>query len=360
MLDMSAAALEMVKRSYTIRLRVDSWLGDDLLAAEVPVSGGEETGDRSLSVPESITLTVPRLDRGESWDPVENDHPLGSDGQRLHVSLGVDLGLGETEWIERGWFLITSSATEGDTVTVQGKGLLQLIDEARFVSPFEPSGTFSSTVRSLVEPALTVDIDAGLTDRNVPVGLQWDEDRLGGLNEILSAWPAIARVNENGTLSVKPPPTTFSSVLAVTDDPKTGTVVQWQSERTRDGAFNIVVARGEDANGLRVQGAVFDLAAGSPKRWGGPFNPLPVPYLFESPLLTTSDQCFRAARTILDRKRRQAARKLAATLVPHPGLVLGDVVTVTGPPGVTGVPATVEQLNLPYGPDAMTLGTVTL
>lgn len=358
MLEMSAAALEAIRRSYTLSVRVESWLDDELLG-EVPVDSGSETNDRSLAIPESVTLTVPRLSGGASWDPVGRDHPLGSDGQRLRISLGIDLGNGETEWVERGWFLTTATSTDDDTVTVNCGGLLALIDEAKFVSPFEPAGTFASTIRDLVEPALTVDIDSALMDRAVPVGLQWDEDRLRGLHELLDAWPAEARVNENGVLAVTAPQTTFVSVGDITDNPDYGTVVKWQSGRSRDGAFNVVVARGEDVFGSRIQGVAFDTDADSPQRYGGPFNPLPVPFLFESPLLTTQDQCFRSARSILERKRRTSARKLGATLVPHPGLVAGDVVRVTGPEGIVNTLGTIEQLTLPYTPSEMSLGIVT-
>lgn len=360
MLDLSVAALETIQRSYTMQIRCESWLGDQLLA-EVPVPDGSETHDRSLAVPESVSLTVPRYDGGTSWDPVGRDHPLGSDGQRLRISIGIGLGNDETEWVERGWFLTTKTTTDQDSITVTASGLLALIDEAKFVSPFEPTGTFSATLKALVEPALTVNIDGALVDRSIPVGLQWDDDRLGGLHELLDAWPAVARVDENGVLEVTPPPTVFTSVAAITDNPQTGTVVRWNSERSREGAFNVVVARGQDTVfGTLVQGSAFDVNPASPQRYGGPFNPLPVPYLFESPLLTTTNQCYYAARAILDRKRRTSARKLGAELVPHPGLVAGDVVTVTGPEGVTNALGTIEQMTLPYKPDAMTLSVVTL
>lgn len=360
MLDISTAALETIQRSYTMRIRAESWLGDQLLD-EIPVDTGSETQDRSLAVPESVTLTVPRTDGGTSWDPAGRDHPLGSDGQRLRISLGVDLGNAETEWIERGWFLTTKTSTDDDTITVTAAGLLALIDEAKFVSPFEPTGTFSATVQALVEPALTVSISASLVDRAIPVGLQWDEDRLAGLHELLDAWPAVARVDENGVLVVTPPPTIFTSVASITNDPSTGTVVRWNSERSRDGAFNVVVARGQDTVfGTTVQGSAFDVNPASPQRYGGPFNPLPVPFLFESPLLTTTDQCYFSARSILDRKRRTSARKLGADMVPHPALIAGDVVTVTGPEGVTGALATIEQMTLPYKPDSMSLSVVTI
>ncbi|MER5917791.1 DUF6233 domain-containing protein [Streptomyces sp. NPDC001982] len=55
------------------------------------------------------------------------------DGMAACVFCRPDLELGY-EWIDRGWFLITSSAVDGDTVTVNAEGLLTLIDEAKLAS----------------------------------------------------------------------------------------------------------------------------------------------------------------------------------------------------------------------------------
>lgn len=353
MIEMTDAALEVVQRSYTMRVRAESWQADELLADDIPIAEGGEDIDRSLSVPERVTLTVPRIDRGVNWDPLTPDHPLAAYGQQLRVSIGVDVGSSGTEWLERGTFLVRNTSTDGDTVKVEAVGLLALIEEARFVAPFEPSGSFEATIRALVEPALTVVVSGELVDRTIPVGMQWDEDRLGALFEVLDAWPAVARVTEDGYLSVEPPPSGGSSVLDLTDGAG-GTIVRWQGEASRDGAFNVVVARGEGADGTPVQGTAYDLTGTSPLRFSGPFSALPVPHLYYSPLLTTVAQCRAAAQTILARKRRAASRKVAATAVPHPGLVGGDLVTVTGP-ALTDAVASIERLTLPYTPGPMSL-----
>jgi len=345
---MSADALAVVQGSYTLRCRVESWLGDTLLADDVPIAGGGEEVDGTLQVPERVTLSVPRLDRGASWEPIAVDHPLAAYGQRLTVSLGVDLGDGMTEWLQRGWFTISGAETQGDSVSVEAVGLLTLIDEARLVAPYQPSGTFTSTVRSLVEPALTVVVNNSLTDRAVPAGMSWDENRIGGLFELLDAWPATAAVTAAGHLSVDPV-TTPASSLSITDGVG-GTVVQWSGQATRDGAYTAVVARGQATDGGQVQGVVYDTDPGSPLRSAGAFNPLPVPYFFFSPLLTSVAQAKTAATSILARLRRTASRKIAATLVPHPGLQVGDVVTVTGAE-LVAAPCAVERLSLPYTPD---------
>lgn len=354
MLDMSTTALAVVQGSYTMDIRAESWLDGQLIADNIPIADGTETRDRSLTVPEQITLTVPRRDQGIDWDPgTDPTHPLAAYGQQLRIDYGVDIGGGQVEWINRGWFVITESDCDGTTVNVQAAGLLTLIDEAKFATAFQPSGTLVSTLRSLVEPALTVQIDTTLTDRPIPVGMQWDSDRMGALTEVLDTWPSDARVTEDGLLLVEPISDDGSPVLAITDGDG-GTVVQWQGSTSRDGAFNLVVAQGEDGAGNQLTGVAYDLDSTSPYRYGGPFSPLPVPFAMDSPLLTTVEQCRAAAQARLQTLRRTAFRKMTATIVPHPGLLTGDVVSVTGA-GLTSQPCMIETLSLPYAPGEMTL-----
>lgn len=353
---MSDDALAIVQRSFTMRMRAESWLGGTLLASDIPVADGSESRDRSMNVPEAISLTVPRRDRGYDWDPgADPAHPLAAYGQQLRIDYGLDLGNGSTEWINRGWFVITESSTDGDTVTVSCAGLLSLIDEAKLVAPYQPGATdtLASTIRGLVEPALTVDFDGTLTDRAVPLGMQWDLDRLGAVVEVLNAWPADMNVTEDGYLLVEPVSDSGTPVLSLTDDTG-GTVVRWQGTSSRDGAFNAVVAQGEDSEGNQIQGVVYDQDSASPFYIGGNFNAFPVPYAYQSSLLTTVAQCRTSAAATLLRLRRTSSRKLAVTLVPHPGLVPGDIVSVTGV-GLTNASCVIENLSLPYSASEMSL-----
>lgn len=350
---MSTQALAVVQRSFVMEVRASSWRGGELLADDVPVTDGSETRDRSLNVPERVSLTVPRRDRGVDWDPGSDpDHPLAAFGQQLHISYGVDIGKGDFEWIDRGWFLITDAQADGDTVTVTAEGLLTLIDEAKFVAPFQPSAgdTMATTARSLVEPALTVVIDDTLIDRTVPLGMQWDQDRLGALNEVLDSWPADAHVTEDGFLLIEPVTDVGTPVLALTDG-QGGTVMRWQGSSTRDGAFNVVVAQGEDSENKQLRGVAFDTT--SPYRIGGPFSPLPVPHTYSSPLLKTVTQARNSAGATLTRLRRTADRRMEVTMVPHPGLQLGDTLSLTGG-RLRGAPGTLEKFTLPYTPGEMT------
>ncbi|MFJ4365057.1 DUF5047 domain-containing protein [Streptomyces chartreusis] len=354
MLEMSDAALEVVQRSFTMQVRAESWRDGELLAADIPVDEGSEDLDRSLAVPERVTLTLPRRDRGTEWDPDTNpDHPVAAYGQQLRISYGVDIGRGATEWIDRGWFLITESGADGDTVTVTAQGLLTLIDEAKFVAPFQPSGTYTSTIRALVEPALTVEFGAGLVDGSVPVGMQWDDDRMGALSEVLGAWAADAHVTPEGTLLIEPLSDDGDPVLSLTDGVG-GTVLRWSGSTTRDGAWNCVIAQGEDANGNPIQGVAYDTDPNSPYRFGGPFSPLAVPYPFSTPLMTTIAQCRTAAAAKVLQLRRSASRRLEVTMVPHPGLTTGDIILATGK-GLVDAPCVIEAMSLPYSPSEMNM-----
>lgn len=357
MLQMSTTALAVIQRSFTMDVRAESWLNGQLLADDIPVADATEERDRSLAVPETVTLTVPRRDRGTVWSPLNPGDPLAAYGQQIRLSYGVDVGGGDMEWIARGWFLVTDSDTSGDTVSVTTHGLMTLIDEAKFAAPFQPSttDTFVSTAQALVEPALTVTVDGSLTDRGLPLGIQWDTDRMGAFTELLGAWPADAEVTEDGLLLLSAVSDAGVPVADITDADG-GTVVQWEGAASRDGAFNLVVAQGEDSSGNQLQGIAYDTDPNSPFQYGGPFSPLPVPYVYESPLLTTVAQCRAGAAGTLAKMRRTSSRRVAVTMVPHPGLVCGDIVTVTSAEaGLSSALGTIETLSLPYSGSEMSL-----
>lgn len=349
MIEISDAARDVLAYSHTMHVRVSSWLDGVLLAAEVPVAedrqGGEET-DAASNVPELVRFAVPRRDRGVLWDPVGEDHPLAANGQRLSVQLGIGLAGGEVEWLQRGTFLIQEADPVDDVINVTAVNLLALIMEARLTSPYQPTGTMTEALRGLLEPALTVAVSPILADRSVPAGVTYDEDRLGAVLEVLDAWAAVGRVDPGGVLQVAPAGLDTTPVFALTDGVG-GTVIRASAKSSRAGAANVVVARGSTADGQQIQGVAYDLSGG-PKSYGSPFNPLPVPQFFFSPLLTDTDQCAAAAATILERRRRAAGREFQVSMLPDPTLQIDDVGTLTTDTE-TALPVSVERIDfLPY------------
>lgn len=347
MIEVGTKARAALGGSHTRHVRVQSWREGVLLAEDVPITGASEEGDRSLRVPERVTFTIPRTRRGYDWTPVTDDHPLAANGQQLRVQIGIGIGPDGIEWFPRGTFLIQDSQEDGNSVSVSAVGLLALIDEARFVSPYQPSGTLFSTLRGLLEPALTV-VNSGLADRSVPSGINWDEDRLGAVLELLDAWSADGYVNEQGYFLARPDTAPTVAVLSLTNGAG-GTVIRASGNTTREGGYNVVVARGTASDGAQVQGVAYDTSTG-PRRYEGEFNPLPVPYFFPSPLLTTVQQAKDAAGTVLRRLRRSSGKQFDIEMVPDPTIQVGDAVAITND-HYTDLLCTVERLNLPYVAD---------
>ncbi len=344
MIDLSSAAAAALLRGNQRRyVRVESWRDDTLLDDDVPVAAGSLEVDRSSNVPERLSLSVPRYDRGVDYTPTDQAGPLAASGQRLRVQVGIGLAAGEVEWLQLGWFVLLSAEPRGDTIEVEAAGLLWLIQEARLINPLQPSGTLQSTIRQIVEPALTVVFDAGLTDRAVPSTINYDNDRLGALNATLDAWPAAASVTADGYLSVVPATDPAAAVLELTDGAG-GTVIQARGTSTRDGVFNAVVAEGQTSDGGIVRGVAYDLT--SRNRYGGPFSPLAVPFFFDSPLLTTQTQAQTAAATRLATLLRSTAQLYDVDLVPYPALEDGDRITLTTD-RYGSFDAVVEALTLP-------------
>jgi len=348
MIPVSDRAVAVMNSSHIVqRIRCESWLDDTLLAADIPIINATERNDAGVMVPERVTLTVPHHDGLTKYNPYFEDHPLAAYGQRLKIEVGLDIGHGDVEWIQRGWFLIQQSEPQGSVVNVTATGLLTLVHEARFSSPYNPSGTFSATVSSLIEPALTAEF-SNLTDRNVPNSMAWDEDRLAGLKELIDAWPAEMIVDPQGVLQVSDPDTVNEIPVATLTMAEGGTAIDISGSTTRDGAYTHVVARGYDANGAIVQGVAFDTTTGA-LRYGGPFNSLGVPFFFFSPLLNTVGECRKAARTVLRRLRRNAARRFSVEAVPNYALQISDAVLLPQSEDVPDGPHTciIDVLNLP-------------
>lgn len=348
--------------SFIYGVRASAWLGGTLLAANVPITAGNEEGDRSLNVPDRVVLTVPRRHNGVDWTPVSDTSPLAAAGQQLKIQLGVGTAGGQVEWFPRGTFLIeqTIPSSDGLSLQVTCGGLLSLPEEADFVTPFQPTGTIASTLRKLLEPAVLVNLLDAPDDRAVPSGVNWDTDRLAAVGELLDAWPADLLMHEQGYARIVP-------TLEVGDTPvKTylegagGTVVSVSGSTSRDGGFNVVVATGYAADGGEVRGLAY--VETGPWAYGiGSATPLPVPFGYSSPLLTTNAQCTAAARTVLARKLRAGVKRRYTVTGPvDPRLQLADPAWLTLADGSVDELCTVEAFRLPYTPAEMSVDLVTV
>lgn len=357
---------------FVTDVRVSAWLGDELLAADVPISDGSEEADRTLNVPERVQLQVPRYSAGVDWMPTDAASPLAAYGQTLKVSIGIGQGTDEPEWFQRGEFLITDTqAISGQELSVTCAGLLTLVQEAKLPGAFQPTDTLSGALRKLVEPAVLVDLSDAPADRTIAsTPITWETDRMAAVNQILDAWPADRLMTEQGILRVIPttPPTV--TVKTFHDDAG-GTVVSAAGGSTRGTPTDVVIVTGYSSDGAEVRAVTFPKLPTPPppklpgakdviRDWVDRQNgKMPVPRRIDTGLIDSIERAQNMAKWLQQRERRRyALKRLTIETTPDPTLQLGDCVGVWAD-GVW-TEGTVEHLRLPYRPALMTVQVVSL
>lgn len=308
--------------------RVSSWLGARLLADDIPATG-RVASVAAQEVPERVQLRVPRFsvqgERTVDWKPSAPDSPLARYGQQLVVTIVAD---GQETRIGR--YQITDWAEEDDHISVEASGLLQFAADDRLLKRLSPrdGGTLRSEFDRLLPNYLTAVFDVGLLDRPCPKGMEWEEDRLDALYSISDAWPARVRTDPWGQIQVLPPlPDSGTPVVSLTDG-EDGTLISAYQSDTRQGAYNMVVAR-SSADGVNVS-ATASVRSG-PMSVSGEYRP--VPRFFSSPVLLTANQCQRAAEAMLASSLRTAAVR-RVRMAPDPRIDLDDCVELISDKGL--------------------------
>lgn len=313
--------------SYEVR--AVSLLGAEVLATQVPLSGGSITLDSTSDTIESGTAAVPVWADGRVWIPgADPRHPLGRYGQQLvltavmtagHLSASTPLGAFKIQdWGE----------DEGD-VTVQIDGPLKSVQEARLTTPTAPrkDGTFVSELRRLMIPGIPLEVDAALTDRACPASFTWDEDRLSAIYDLVDAWPARMAPDGYGGMTIVPdlPSSTPTPVITFKDNADDGTLVSAPRSDSREGIYNHVVARAQsdEADAPIVQGEA-KITSG-PYSVNGPYGD--VPRFYSSPALETVAQCESAAASLLTTSLLRS-RTVTVTTPVDPRIELFDPVRV--------------------------------
>lgn len=312
---------------------VQSWHGGELLSADVPVDSGSVTWSTSREVPGTLDLTVPRERRGVSWVPGSDpSHPLARFGQVLHVSVRFASLVSNLTWERRlGTFLITGWDLDAGTVRVTGESQTRRLVGARFRTPTAPrsGGTLASEAKRLASPHMGVIIDPALVNRAVPA-MSWGESRVEALQEIADAWPARMREDAWGNLTFSPPlPATAVPTVTLTDRVG-GTVVGAYQSDTRDGTYNVVVARGQEADdaGKPAFQAIADVSYG-PLKVSDYFEEV---RFFSSPLITSREIAQSSAETMLANSVRPA-RTIPVTVSSDPRWELDDAVAIEADDG---------------------------
>lgn len=301
---------------------VSSWLGGKVLADVVPVTRGKITWTVDQHVQADLRLTVAGVTvengRWRYWRPSSPADPLARFGQVLDVSVliaGVLVRLGR--------FQITDWSDNPDgSIALIGAGMLQAVSDDRLIEATGPrdGGTLRSEFSRLTPGYMSVQFAPSLVDRECPKAMEWPEDRLKALYEIADAWPARLREDSWGGITMLPPLADTPRPVVTLTDGEGGTVVGAPTSDTREGSYNVFVAR-SSADGVDAQ-AVVAVA-------DGPMSPtgdyLPVPKFYASPLLLTDEQC-RATATEMRNTSVRQSRIRKVEMAPDPRLELDDAV----------------------------------
>lgn len=315
--------------------RIVSWLGSDVLADSVPVSGGTVSADASQDVPEKLTMTVPRFaapnegDDAFDWRPAQDDytHPLARYGQQLDVTIIVSSTATATVWeVPIGRYRITDwKDDDAGTVTVTAEGLLGLARDDLFTLPTSPSAgaTLASEAQRIVPGGMSVGYDPALVDRACPASMAWSDSKLAALKEIATAWPALLRSDSYGGVLFRAPlPAVPVPVLFLTDG-EGGTVVSAPRTDTRQAVFNRVIASSSNADSTDIS-AVVDVTSG-PLSVNGDYGVVAMKW--SSPLITSTDIATASAATTLANNMRPALT-VPVDMAPDPRVELDDAVQV--------------------------------
>lgn len=315
------------------RPRVTSWLGGQMLAAEVPIRSGRVTGKADQEVIEELSITVPRwaapTPGGDvfDWRPgADPGHPLARFGQFLDVSIVVESVATRQVWETRigryqikGW-----DDDDAGTITVKGESLLARARDDKLTKLTSPVGSLASEARRLAPAGVGVSFDPALVDRACPSAMSWSKSRMENLREIADAWPALLRVDSWGQYVFRAPlPDVPAPVLRLKDG-KGGTLVSAPRADSRDGVPNVVVASTGNSAEADVQGIA--MLTSGPMSVNGPYGI--VVKEWSSSLLQNRVQAQAAARSMLESAARPA-QSVPVRIAPDPRIEIDDPVSIS-------------------------------
>lgn len=330
---------DVIRHGHRVGVRVESWLGDELLDDDLRVDDGSLDFTYGANVPGRLEISFP-------YDYLPSDYksPLAAYGQRLNVTRLMANESGEYA-INLGWYLIQGWDAEWPVVSVEAVSLEQLIADYRFEQAFQiaKNGSLIAGLGSICAGTIPVQFDSYISDANASTEMTWEESRMDAIRDIARALGADVRVDDDGILTVTPERKVESIAHRSFVHGEESAYVSIGTEAMRDEAYNAVIARGTKDDGTPVQGIAVDDDPTSPTYYYGPYGRRNR--FYESQLIKTVAQAKSSAASILKQELyRSGTVKVKAP--PDPRLEVGDTIEVTDESGFT-VKGILLQMSLP-------------
>lgn len=305
--------------------------GVDPDGTEIPILGGSVILDASADVRSTLDMTT-----SGDWWPANASDLLTPYGNEVFVRRGIVTSGSTIEWVSLGYYRIDTVEQDrgpDGPVRIAGSDRMASIVDARLTEPAQyPSvASVGSVVETLVGgvlPDAVVEWDDGTDAELLGRSLVIEEDRHGGLRDLVTSYGKIAYWDHRGILVIKDPPDPAQPVYVV-DSGARGVLTRITRTLSRRGVYNAVVASGEGADtATPVRAVVTDDSPTSPTRWDGPFGR--APRFYSSPFITSPNQARSAARSILI-KESGLPYSVEFGTVPNPALEPYDPIRVRYP-----------------------------
>lgn len=315
-------------------------------AATLGLVAGDVQIDSRADVRSTLDCTITPFDQetGTSLWPAGSASILTPYGtHELFVERGVAFGGGAIEYVPLGYFRINTveqdDAPDGP-IMITASDRMSMVVDARLSAPrqYEATDAYGDVVEDLVTDAFAAAVvqwdDDTFSD---PIGRTAlvESDRYAFLRELVVGLGKVAYFDHRGVLVIRTPPDPGLPVWSVSRGER-GVLVKASRSLSREGVYNGVLAIGEALDDQEpVQALAVDESADSPTLWGGPFGK--IVREFNSPLLTSAEQCAIAAATVL-RRSTGLPYNVDFSAVPNPALEPDDPIAI----GVEGAPGAVE------------------
>lgn len=328
---------------------------DPAVTLDTVLSGGV-TLDSRAAIRGRCDITL--ADDGNlGWVPTVPTDPLAPYGNELSVSRGIRFDNGTVEYAHLGVFRIDSADVndQAGQLQIQLTGLdrsARIID-ARFEEATQiASGTNLATaiVTNLITPVYPGVTTRFTTTTHTTPQIIAEEggDRWAVCQDLATAAGMRLFFDGEGILVLEPD--TVDDPVAELAEGENGVLLSAGRRWSRQGAFNRVIATGENTGEVApVRGVATDTNPLSPTYFYGPFGQ--VPRFFQSQFIVTADQAQDAATAMLARELGTSQSLSLGSLV-LPYLQPSEVVRVTrARVGLNAEDHIIDSVTIPLGAD---------
>lgn len=309
------------------------------------LSDGEPISEVTEAIRGTVSLDATAATRGRLDIALVDDGTLGlvptnaqADlapyGNELRVSRGIQYPDDTIELVRLGVFRIddvnvTDQAT-GMELVIAGLDRSARIIDARIEEPeqVDAGSNYTDAIRVVLQAAWpSIPMNFTETTRTTPqLILEEGGDRWAFVLEMAKSIGMALYFDGDG-VCVLEPATSGQEPVATLAEGDDGVLIQDARRWTRQGAFNRVIATGENTGETApARGVATDDDPSSPTYYYGPFGR--VPRFYASPFITTDDQAEDAAQALLSRELGTTQQVEFGTLV-DPRLEPDDVVRIT-------------------------------